>query len=209
MRTQLQVLSAGERDQIHERSLKVLATTGVKVASERGLQLLKEAGADVGKTTEIVRFPRTMVEEALRLPPRKFKLGGRRPGWDLDLNAGDCSLLADGGAVNVLDFETGELRPGCFDDWLTATHLVDAMDEIGVYWSMVEGGFAGDLLGDFVSYWRNIFKNCSKHIQEFSRRSQESPPAARHSGYCVSRQRGAAPGSSYFVPGVPYLPAGD
>ena len=166
MRTQLQVLSAEERNQIHERSLKILATTGIKVVSTRALQILKQAGAGVNEATQIVRFPRPLVEEALQLPPKKFKLGGRRPGWDLDVNAGDCSLLADGGAVSVLDFETGELRPGSFDDWLTATHLVDTMDEIGVYWSMVEGGFAGDSLGDFVSYWRNIFKNCSKHIQE-------------------------------------------
>ena len=175
MQTRLQVLSEDDRAQVHERSLRLLSTTGMKVVSERGLAVLKKAGAEVMGSSNVVRFPRTLVEEALRLPPKKFKLGGRRPGWDLDMNAGECSLLADGGAVSVLDFETGELRPGCFDDWEAATNLIDAMDEIGVYWSMVEGGFAGNSTGDFVSYWRNIFKNCSKHIQE----STDSPRKAR------------------------------
>ena len=79
---------------------------------------------------------------------------------------GECSLLADGGAVSVLDWETGEIRPGTFDDWLEATHLVDAIDEIGIYWNMVEGGFGGTSQGEFVAYWRNVLKNCSKHIQD-------------------------------------------
>ncbi len=82
------------------------------------------------------------------------------------MNDGECSLLADGGAVSVLDWETGEIRPGTFDDWLAATHMIDAIDEIGVYWNMVEGGFGGTSLGEFVAYWRNLLKNCSKHIQD-------------------------------------------
>jgi trimethylamine--corrinoid protein Co-methyltransferase len=166
MKTQIEVLSAEERDQVHERSLKLLAGTGVRVLSKRGRQILKNAGAEGNANSDTIRLPRALVEESLKLAPRKFKLGGRRPGWDLEMNIGECSLLADGGAVSVLDWESGELRPGTFDDWLTATHLIDAIDEIGVYWNMVEGGFSGNSLGDFVSYWRNILKNCSKHIQD-------------------------------------------
>jgi trimethylamine--corrinoid protein Co-methyltransferase len=166
MKTQIEVLSAEERNQIHERSLKLLATTGVRVLSKRGRQILKNAGAEGDIDSDIVRFPRPLIEESLKLAPRKFKLGGRRPGWDLEMNSDECSLLADGGAVSVLEWESGELRPGTFDDWLKATHLIDAIDEIGVYWNMVEGGFNGNSMGDFVSYWRNILNNCSKHIQD-------------------------------------------
>jgi len=166
MKTQIEVLSEEERNQIHERSLKLLATSGVRVMSKRGRQILKNAGAEGVVDSDVVRFPRPLIEESLKLAPRKFKLGGRRPGWDLDMNIGECSLLADGGAVSVLDWESGELRPGNFDDWLQATHLIDAIDEIGVYWNMVEGGFSGNSIGDFISYWRNVLKNCSKHIQD-------------------------------------------
>ncbi len=174
MKAQLQVLSVDERTQIHERSLKLLAEIGVRVLSERGGQILKAAGADVNSTTHIVRLPRTLVEESLKVAPRKFSLGGRRPGWDLEMNAGECTLLADGGAVSVLDLATGNIRPGTPDDWLTATHLIDAMDEIGIYWNMVEGGSNSNALGDFVSYWHNVLKHCSKHIQESTDSPQKS-----------------------------------
>ncbi len=174
MKAQLQMLTADERAQVHERSLKLLATTGVRVLSERGRQILRDAGAEVNEITHLVKFPRNLVEESLQLAPRKFNLGGRRPGWDLEMNAGYCNLLADGGAVSVLDWESGEIRPGTFDDWLLATHLIDAIDEIGVYWNMVEGGFSGKSLGNYVSYWRNLVKNCSKHIQDSSDSIQKS-----------------------------------
>jgi trimethylamine---corrinoid protein Co-methyltransferase len=175
MRAQIQVLSTDECAQIHDRSLKLLAETGLRVMSERGRKILGQAGAEVDQDSQMVRFPRALVEAALNLSPRKFKLGGRRTDWDLDMNIGECSLLADGGAVSVLDWESGELRPGTFDDWLDATHLVDALDEIGIYWNMVEGGFSSNSQADFVSYYRNVFKNCSKHIQD----SVDEPSKAR------------------------------
>jgi trimethylamine--corrinoid protein Co-methyltransferase len=40
---------------------------------------------------------------------------------------------------------------------------------------MVEGGFSPNAPGEFVSYWRNVFKNCSKHIQD----STSSPEQSR------------------------------
>ncbi len=175
MRAQIQVLSTDECAQIHDRSLKLLAGTGVRVMSERGRKILGKAGAEVDQNTHMVRFPRALVEAALKLASRKFKLGGRRDDWDLDMNIGECSLLADGGAVSVLDWESGEIRPGTFDDWVDATHLVDALDEIGIYWNMVEGGFSSNSHADFVSYYRNVFKNCSKHIQD----SVDEPSKAR------------------------------
>lgn len=175
MRTQVEVLSAEECAQVHEHSLKLLAGTGVRVASDRARGLLKASGAQVDEQRQLVRLPPAMIEESLRLAPRKFKLGGRRDDWDLDMNIGECSLLADGGAVSVLDWESGEIRPGTFPDWLDATHLIDALDEIGIYWNMVEGGVASSSLGDFVLYWRNVLQNCSKHVQD----STDSPEKSR------------------------------
>ena len=118
MRAQIQLLSMEERTQIHERSLKLLSETGVRIMSERGRKILGNAGAEVNKDTQMVRIPLALVEESLKLAPRKFKLGGRRKDWDLEMNIGECSLLADGGAISVLDWETGEIRSGTFDDWL-------------------------------------------------------------------------------------------
>ena len=166
MQTTIQVLSEDERAQIHERSLRVLAQTGLRVDTAQGRQILRDAGAAVDEGTHVVRFPRELVEAALGATPRTFSLGARRPGWDLEMNGGDCTLLVDGEAIFALDGETGQRRPGTFDDWQRATHLVDALDEVGVYWRMIEGATGDEAPAAMVTYWRHLFRTFSKHIQD-------------------------------------------
>ena len=175
MRTLLQVLSEDERAQVHDRTLDVLANTGLRVDTAWGRQILKDAGAEVDENTSIVRFPRALVEEALRTAPKEFTLGARRPSCDLRMNGGECTLLVDGEAVFVLDRETGERRPGMMKDWLEATRLIDALDEVGVYWSMVDASDRGDTMADFVGYLRDVFRNFSKHVQDGTSSPDQAP----------------------------------
>lgn len=175
MRSFLQVLSSEERAQVHERTLRILAKTGLRVETERGRRILGSAGAEVDEGKRIVRFPRSLVEEALRLAPKDFILGARRPGCDLEMNAGTCTLLADGQARFVLDRETGDRRPGRLADWLEATHLIDAVDEIGIYWNMIEVMDAGDTVADYVSYLLRLLRTFSKHIQDPIEREEQVP----------------------------------
>jgi|TARA_B100001079_G_scaffold168485_1_gene144573 trimethylamine--corrinoid protein Co-methyltransferase len=168
LETLLQVFSEDEKTQVHERSLKILAETGVKVNTAKGRQYLKDAGAEVDENSKIVKFPRAMVEESLRLAPKDFTLGARRPGWDLSMNAGECTLMIDGEGTSVIDRKTGEHRPSTFDDWLEATCVIDALDEFGVYWDMVERGDLEESISNAVKHWRNIFSSFSKHVQDAS-----------------------------------------
>ncbi len=166
MKTLLQVLSEDQRAQVHERTLSVLSRTGVRVNTAKGRAILEDAGAEVDTSTSVVRFPRTLVEESLQSAPKDFILGARRPGCDLRMNSGDCTLLIDGQAVFALDRETGERRAGTFDDWLEATRLTDALDEFGIYWDMIERSDCGSTAADLVTHWRHLFRNFSKHIQD-------------------------------------------
>ncbi len=175
METYLRVLSDADRDQVHEKTLKILAETGVRVESDPGRDYLKKAGAGVDENTKIVRIPRKLLEESLQAVPKKFSLGARRPEWDLGMNEGECSLIADGEAISIIDHRTREQRPATFADWLDATRISDALDEIGVYWSMVEQGDKRGTLPNSVHYWINIFQNFSKHVQD------SSPDASRSS----------------------------
>ncbi len=175
MKTLLQVLSKDERAQVHERTLQILAKTGVRVDTAWGRQILKDAGAEVDENTNVVRFPRALVEESLRLAPKEFTLGARRPGWDLRMNGGDCTLCIDGEAIFSLDRETEERRPGTFKDWLAATRLIDALDDVGVWWSMVEARDRGDTMADYVGHLRDIFGNFSKHVQDATSTPEQAP----------------------------------
>jgi len=174
LETIFKVLSEEEKADIHERSLKILAETGVRVETEKGRKILKSAGADVDENTNIVRFPRTLVEESLHLAPKKFSLGARRPGWDLPMNSGDCSLMPDGEGITVIDRKTGQHRPTTYNDWLESTRLIDALDEVGVYWATSELGEEDQSLAPTVRHWGQMFRNFSKHIQDSSSSAEES-----------------------------------
>ncbi len=61
MQTHFQVLSKDERDQVHERTLKILARTGVRVDTAKGRRILQEAGAQVDENTHIFLVPNRLV----------------------------------------------------------------------------------------------------------------------------------------------------
>jgi trimethylamine---corrinoid protein Co-methyltransferase len=174
LETKLQVLSEDEKAQVHERTLKVLAETGVRVETAKGRKILTDAGAEVNETTKIVKFPRALVEESLRLAPKQFSLGARRPDWDLPMNSGECSLMPDGEGITIIDRQTGEFRPTTYNDWLESTRLSDALDEVGVYWAMAEPGEVQDTTPDLLSHWGKMFRNFSKHIQDSTSTAEES-----------------------------------
>ncbi len=166
METLLRVLSDDEKHQVHERTLNLLWNVGVRVDSALGRKILVDAGAEIEPGTEIVYFPRKIVEESLRLAPKDFTLGARRPGWDLEMNTGDCTLVADGEGTSIIDRKTGENRATNFNDWLEVTRLIDALDEIGVYWSMTDSGAGDQSIPSMAYYWGMIFQNFSKHVQD-------------------------------------------
>ncbi len=61
METLLRVLSDDEKAGVHERTLKILAETGVRVETDKGRQILKDAGAEVDEVTKIAKIPRNLV----------------------------------------------------------------------------------------------------------------------------------------------------
>ena len=140
MPTFLRVLSDADVAAIHEQSVTVLGKTGMRINSERARRILGSAGAQVDEGERRVRFPRSLVEASLASAPRQFSLGGRRPGFSLPMNAGECTLMPDGESTMVYDPAAGVRRAPTWDDWAAATKLVDTMDEVGAYWRMINSG---------------------------------------------------------------------
>ena len=166
METSFRVLSENEKATIHEQTLRILSKTGVRVATDKGRRLLKEAGAAVHKNNDLVTFPSNLVEASIQMVPKKFSLGARRPGWDLKMNNGDCTLLLSGEGTHVLDRQSGEIRNSTFQDWLDATRLADVLDDFGLYWKIVEATERGNEAVDYIDYLIHLFRNFSKHVQD-------------------------------------------
>ena len=66
-------LAEEEIEAIHNASLEVLEHSGMKVMSEKALDILREAGAKVDYVGNRVTIPRKLVEEALRRAPKTIK----------------------------------------------------------------------------------------------------------------------------------------
>ena len=166
METRVQVLSEDEKAQVHERTLKVLGTVGMRCDTEEGRRILAGAGADVDESTRRVRFPADLVESLLAKAPRAFTLHGRRPGWSFATGAGDFTLLADGGATSTFDVAAGLRRPSTLDDWRAATRLLDAFDDVGLYWCPTEYTPDYEQPSGFVRYFTEVFATFGKHVQD-------------------------------------------
>jgi trimethylamine--corrinoid protein Co-methyltransferase len=165
------VLSEDECHRVHEESISILEKVGVRVETPIGRKVLKSAGAIVDDTNKLVRFPKALVESSMKLITRDFTLSARKPGADLVfkdgiLNGGESILLPDGVATTVLDRKTGKRRKGTFEDWIAATRLADVLDEIGMYWRIVEINDKCHDIGDYVDYVCEVFRNFSKHVND-------------------------------------------
>ena len=175
MPTRLEVLERDTPAQVHTRSLDLLCKVGVRVETARGREILRAAGAQVDENSHIVKFPPNLVEEALRLAPKQFRLGSRRGDPGFQVNAGMCALMSDGGALFVFDAEKDERRPATYEDFLYSTRLVEALDEIEMFWWMARPALDMSHAPTFVRFWRDVFANTSKHVQD----STETPEQAR------------------------------
>ena len=74
--TQLKLLSKEEISRIYDRVLQFLSTKGVRVEHSQALKILDKAGVPVDYANQQVKFPRDIIEEALRTVPRTIKLSG-------------------------------------------------------------------------------------------------------------------------------------
>jgi trimethylamine--corrinoid protein Co-methyltransferase len=166
METRIQVLSEDEKAQVHERTLRVLGKVGVRCDTEEGRRILAGVGADVDEETRRVRFPADLVERLLAQATRSFTLHGRRPGWSFTAGAGDFTLLADGGATSTYDVASGQRRPTAPGDWRAATRLLDALDDVGLYWCPTEYDADYERPGGFVRYFTEVFATFGKHVQD-------------------------------------------
>jgi trimethylamine--corrinoid protein Co-methyltransferase len=175
MRAETQVLSADECSEVHERTLAILAGVGMRIDSEKGREILAAHGAAVDAATGIAKFPPAFVEECLARVTRRFSLGGSRPGWEFPLNAGRSTLIASGEAPQVLDSATGEPRDCSTADWREATRLLNAIDDVGVYWQMMTVP-GNESLPERVQYFADVARLFTKHLQE----SFSDPAIAPH-----------------------------
>jgi trimethylamine--corrinoid protein Co-methyltransferase len=134
----LQVLSPEDVKQIHQATLDLIESVGVRFPSERALDILGDHGATIDREAQIARIPGHVVEEAMSQAPAEYTLCARENrDLDLPLDARHAYLAVDGTGVEVLDPYTGEKRVSTKGDVADSMRVADYMEEIALIWPPV------------------------------------------------------------------------
>ena len=72
----LSVLNDDEVLMIHESTMNLMSTIGVKIDSEDARLLLQEKGAQFDDKTKFIKIPENLINDLLKKVPNKFSLYG-------------------------------------------------------------------------------------------------------------------------------------
>jgi trimethylamine--corrinoid protein Co-methyltransferase len=122
-------------DEVHLASLEVLWRTGVRVYESEALALLQEAGCHV-TDDNLVRFPATVIEDALLSVPSRVVLSDRTGKSCMYLDGNRTYFGTGSDLPYTLDLETGERRPSLLADVKNTTRLVDYLPNLDFAMSM-------------------------------------------------------------------------
>lgn len=133
--TTLKVLSNGEIKKIHEASLNILEQCGVKILSRKMLDFLKSNGLNIDKEKQIVRFPRSCIEDALSKVPPRFDVFDRNGRYIYTLGDRIPRIAAGHNAIFWVDTETAETRNSRVSDVELFSRIcqeLECLDMIGI-----------------------------------------------------------------------------
>lgn len=126
-----QYLNEADVEAIHESTLEILETIGVRSQSDRFLKKCAELGLDVKDGT--VYFPRDIVNDALKKAPSRFTLYSRDGKHDVDLGApGKVYTQTCIGSPFINDIETGKRKLVTLDDLNNYLRVCDALPNLDI-----------------------------------------------------------------------------
>ena len=159
----IKFLSSEQLDTLQEATFEILEGTGVRFPSEKALKILAEHGAQVDRTSQVVKFPRDLVMKAMATVPRYFTMGARDPFYDLNLDDKNTYFTTDGCGVETIDFETRQRRPSCKADVGKMARIADYLPSIGFIWPMVSAQDQG--ITAPLHELDAAYNNSVKHVQ--------------------------------------------
>jgi trimethylamine--corrinoid protein Co-methyltransferase len=124
------VLTDQEIKKIHEVSVDVLETCGVKVFNRKMLDFLKKKGLKVDPENQIVYFTRDLLEDALSKIPERFEVFNREGEYAFVIGDGDPKIAAGHNAIFWVDSDTGETRRSTIADVELFAHVCERLEYI-------------------------------------------------------------------------------
>ena len=124
-----QLISQSELEQIHENSLKIMENIGVLMTYEPAREVLAKHGAILDGN--VVKFPRKLVEEAIKLAPSSYTLHARNPKYNVEINCEKTNYVGPYGSPFVTDMDKGR-RSGMLEDFINIVKICDKLENIDI-----------------------------------------------------------------------------
>ncbi|RED13823.1 trimethylamine methyltransferase family protein [Pontivivens insulae] len=123
-------LTDAEVLRIHEAALTLLEEVGMALAPDSGVALMTAYGAIYSEEDKRLRYPREVVERALKQAQKQVTLFARDPKHDLDLSGTRVHYGTAGAAVHLADAEIGEYPESTLADLYNAAKITDQLDNV-------------------------------------------------------------------------------
>ena len=108
---------------------QILEEIGLSQAPDSGIEYMTSAGAVAGDDGRI-RFPRSVVEDAIAKAAREITLHGQDPKFDMELSGTKVHCGTAGAAVHMVDVAGNAYRESFLKDIYDAARIVEQMDNI-------------------------------------------------------------------------------
>nr|MDO8134571.1 trimethylamine methyltransferase family protein [Candidatus Njordarchaeum guaymaensis] len=126
----LQVLSKNDIEEVYEASLNILSTTGIIFKSERAIKTLAQAGAQVDKTSGVVKFSKDIVWKSLQSCPKSFNLYSRDGKTELHVGGDNVYFNPGSAALNLLDTKSTSSRRPVSKDFVEFIKVAEELPNI-------------------------------------------------------------------------------
>ncbi len=159
-----ELLTSTEIDSVHDAALALLEEVGVLVRNAKARERFARHGCHVDADTQIVTFPRRVVDEFRRLVPPRFTFHARIEEFSKTIPDDALVVATASSAPNLVDPDTGEERRSRSDDIAKIAHLVSRLQGIDVFSVSVTADDAPP--GQFsLSRFYPAVKHCGKPVR--------------------------------------------
>ncbi|MBT8340233.1 MAG: hypothetical protein HKP58_17485, partial [Desulfatitalea sp.] len=126
----MQLLTKAKINKIDAAGRQILKRVGIKVLNPALCRRLQRSGAEVDLENLRVRLPDAWLETHLQAAPTAFTLYGRETDHDLQLGTGRTHFGNGGRVFQMLDMQSGRMRPTILRDIADTAAVVAQMPHI-------------------------------------------------------------------------------
>ncbi len=157
------MLSEGDLETIHDTTLQLMQEHGVQIFGDEALEIYHGAGCEIDKEKNMVRFPRGVVEDAIKSSPESFVMAARNPKFDVQIKPKHVTFTNFGTGVDIIDRETGEQRKTTKQDLAEVARMCDAVPEVETFTIAVAAQDVPEAVKELHEA-EAVFHNTSKHF---------------------------------------------